>query len=282
MPAIAINPIQDAIERLRSRVPVASKIRTKDWAQVPVGLRDRAQFSAGVDTVQTLQGFGEELDRWATLGREDPVRAFRDRSKFVAEARRKLGAAPGDTGDLRDITSRRRQELIYDFQTADAAEFARMKISSDPDVLDAFPAMEFLRIENRRVPREEWPERWVAACQAAGDERALAAYRSSGRMIALKGSRVWIELSRFRKPWPPFEFGSGMGTEDLGRDDAEELGLINRSEQPPSPDLEYNKELKASVENLDPDLQAKLKEWFGDQIKIEEGTAQWVAEEPAT
>jgi hypothetical protein len=83
-------------------------------------------------------------------------------------------------------------------------------------------------------------------------------------------------LSRFGKPWPPFDFGSGMGTEDLGRDEAEELGLIAIEEPPPSPELEYNKELKASVENLDPELQEKLKDWFGDQIEIEGGTARWV------
>lgn len=278
MPEIAINPIVDAIERLRARVPIASRIRTREWAQVPVGLRHRAQWSAAQDQIQTVQNLMTDLDRWATLGRDNPALAFRDRSKFVAEQRRKLGAAPGDTGDIRDIASQRRLELIYDFQTQDAAEFARLKISSDPDVLDAFPALEFTRIESRRVPREDWPERWIGAAQAAGDPRALAAYQNTGRMVALKGSRVWIELSRFRKPWPPFDFGSGMGTEDLGRDEAEDLHLLDRAEQPPAPDLAYNKELQASVENIDPELQEKLKDWFGDQIVIEEGTARWAGE----
>ena len=83
----------------------------------------------------------------------------------------------GDSGDVADINARRRLELIYDFQTTDAMEFGRWKMGQDPEVLGAFPSQEFLRIEARRVRREDWPARWVLAAQQSGDQAALAVQR---------------------------------------------------------------------------------------------------------
>lgn len=39
-------------------------------------------------------------------------------------------------------------------------------------------------------------------------------------MIALKSDRVWTNFSRFGRPYPPSDFGSGMGVEDIDRDEA--------------------------------------------------------------
>ena len=77
----------------------------------------------------------------------------------------------GDSGDVADINARRRLELIYDFQTTDAMEFGRWKMGQDPEVLGAFPSQEFLRIEARRVRREDWPARWVLAFRTLADRR---------------------------------------------------------------------------------------------------------------
>ncbi|MHB9008159.1 MAG: hypothetical protein ACYDC1_14630, partial [Limisphaerales bacterium] len=136
-----------------------------------------------------------------------------------------------------DINARWRLELIYDFQTTDAMEFGRWKMGQDPEVLGAFPAQEFLRIEARRVRREDWPARWVLAAQRSGDQAALAVQRSTGRMVALKGSGIWRALSIFGRPWPPFDWGSGMGLEEINRERAEALGLGGRSplDDGPSP-----------------------------------------------
>ena len=171
----------------------------------------------------------------------------------------------GDTGDITDITSRRRLELIYDFQTQDAGEFGRWKIGQDPELLDAFPAQEFLRIESRRMPREDWPARWQEAGGRFFD----------GRMIALKNDPVWTKLSRFGRPWPPFDFGSGMGLEDIDRDQAEALGVIAPDQQPLAQDADFNKNLNADVSSLGEDLAGKLSQWFGDRVKIEGDTAEW-------
>ena len=55
----------------------------------------------------------------------------------------------------------------------------------------------------------DWGTRWSQA-----GEKFYA-----GRMIALKSGPVWCEISRFENPWPPFNYGSGMGVEDIDRDE---------------------------------------------------------------
>jgi len=265
MPQIVIQPFEDAVDRLVGKTAVASKLRTKDWEGMDLSIRERSFFSAGVDDLRTVQTFQDKLNEALTLGHDNPERAFMDRSKFVSEMRQALGAPEGDSGDITDITSRRRLELIYDFQTQDAAEFGRWKIGQDPELLDAFPAQEFLRIESRHVPREDWPERWRAAGGRFYD----------GRMIALKNDPVWTQLSRFGRPWPPFDFGSGMGIEDVDRDEAERIGLIAPGQQPLAKDEDFNKNLNADVSGLDENLAAKLNEWFGDKVKIDGDVAEW-------
>ncbi|MBR0198127.1 MAG: hypothetical protein IJQ34_08330, partial [Kiritimatiellae bacterium] len=70
-------------------------------------------------------------------------------------------------------------------------------------------------------PRGDWPKRW----QKAGGK-----IFPGGRMIALKDDPVWVKLSVFDNPFPPFDWGSGMGLEDIGRKEAVKLGLIDDKE----------------------------------------------------
>jgi hypothetical protein len=132
----------------------------------------------------------------------------------------------------------------------------------DPDVLDAFPAQELVREEDRKQPRD-WESRWTAA----GGELI------DGRMVALKTDPIWTKISRFGTPWPPFDFGSGMGLNDISRDEAEQLGLIEPGAPVAAEDEYFNKELAASAENIDEQF---LKDSFGDQVRIKDGKAEWV------
>src|SRR5205814_1705852 len=89
-----------------------------------------------------------------------------------------LGLGPEDplkAGSLEDVTSLQRLELIVRHNLQSAQEYARWKAEQDPAVLDAYPAQELKRIEQRDVPRgmrrtssgvlievpaEGWPARW--------------------------------------------------------------------------------------------------------------------------
>jgi hypothetical protein len=180
----------------------------------------------------------------------------------------RLGLQPQDptkAGTLEDVTSLRRLELIVDHNTQQAQEFARWKTEQDPAILDAYPAQELIRIEEREVPRD-WLQRW----RAAGGE-----VFAGGRMVALKNDGIWTKISRFGVPFPPFDFNSGMGLEDVSREDAEQLGLIRADQQLRPMEADFNQGLAASVENLSPRMQGALQTIFGNQVQVENGRANW-------
>lgn len=149
-----------------------------------------------------------------------------------------LGHSPQDGGGILNPASRRRLSLI-DTNRQMAASVARLW-SQTPATVDAYPAWELTRFEDRRAPRADWQRRWRAAGEAVGWEGAL---RTSGiypdwGMVALKSSPVWAALGAgaggFRdalgNPYPPFAYGSGLDWEDVERGRCEELGLIGPGE----------------------------------------------------
>lgn len=282
MVEVAANPL--AVEKIRAKTPIGSPLNSAEWADIPLALRERAQFSSKIENLRFLQRVQDrvtqavEMIRRPGEGKDGGDGAYQTREKFVAEMRKiameegldprnKPGTADR-AGTLRDPTSERRLKLIYDQQTQSAQEYARWKAEQDPDVLAAFPAQEFLRVEIRKVPRINWGERWTAAGgQAIG-----------GRMIALKNDPVWTKLSRFGTPYPPFDYGSGMGLRDVSRKEAEELGLIKPGETPVPAERKFNEDLQASVTDLNPTWQMHLKDTFKDQISIKNGVAKWKAQ----
>lgn len=258
-------PFAAAVARLESKTPVGSPLRTKDWGQLALGLRDRAFFSAGVESMKTLAAMQGKIDEALRLPSGDSERAFMDRSKFIAEMRQALGAAPGDSGELTDLTSTKRLGLIYDFQIEDAREFGRWQAAQDPDLLDAFPAQELLRVEAREEERD-WPTRWTEAGGKFFD----------GRMIAAKDDPVWMKISRFGRRWPPFDFGSGMGLEDIDRAEAEALGVIPPGATVAPAEADFNQGLQASVPDASPALLDGFKAIFGDQVDVShDGKITW-------
>lgn len=281
----ALEPLRDVVAKISAKTPVGSLLRTRDWARIPLALRERAQFSAGVESVRVLQSVQDRLAAQFKLQREQLANgqeATFDRSSFIDSIReiaRDEGLTPVKEelrGGLQDITSIPRLGLIYDMQNQMAQGHARWKIDQTEGALLLWPAQEFLRVEDRRAPREDWPKRFAEAAQAAGDDLALQVLGSTGRMIALKTSGVWTKLSRFGTPWPPFDFGSGMGLEDIDRDEAIDLGLLQPNQAVLPIEKDFNDELEASTTGLGPAMLAKLARHFGDQIRITDDSVEWV------
>jgi len=157
----------------------------------------------------------------------------------------------------------RRLNLIHDIQTENAQEFAKWKMEQDPDVLNAFPAQEFIRVSPRLHPRTDWKARWIEAGGRAG------------RMVALKTDPVWIALSRFGRPWPPFDYGSGMGLRDISRREAIALRLMKKDERIQPIEKPFTEKMQADVSGLSDKMQSALKRSFGDQVEIVNGVAKW-------
>jgi hypothetical protein len=270
--AVTVAPLAEAVAKLDARTPIGAALRSDQWADVPLALRERAQFSANVESVRLLSAIQEKLRTRLTLAREQVANgeAFVDRSSFIADIRgiaKAEGVRTTDgagAGTVRDIRSSARLGLIFDQQTRQAAGFADWKSGQDADVLDAFPAQELVRVEERQVPRA-WPSRWLAA----------GGRFFRGRMIAMKSDPVWEKISRFGTPWPPFDFGSGMGVRDVDRAEAEALGLLTAAEGVALVERRFNDGLEASVSGWRPDEVSTLKGAFGDQVVERDGRLRW-------
>jgi hypothetical protein len=284
------GPLQDAVAKMDRKSPVAAILTSAQWDKVPVAIRERSQFSARVGSVRLLQHIQDqarsalawETEKIAASDRAAGGEAFIDRSSFIASARKIAieeginTTTPNQYGTVRDIRSAKRLGLIWDMQTGMASEYARWKINNDADVLDAFPAQRLVRIEERDHPRPPWfwPSRWAEAYAKSGSVQSAL----EGEMVALKTSGIWAALSRFGTPWPPFDYGSGMGLEDVSRDEAEALGLLRPSEVvPPEPDPGFNTGFEMGVRDLDPKLVDWITTSMGDVVSLVDGVLKWIS-----
>jgi len=262
------TPLADAVAKLDAREPVTSVLNSAEWAQMPVALRERALFSAGVDWADFLTAQKAKLLDALSLRKEQVARgeAYVDRSSFIGDLR-KLVIAVGKSdgsGGLKDLASRARLGLIYDIQTQSAIGHTRWKFEQRPAVLAAFPAQELLR-STARAPRGDWESRWTD----------LGGQIFNGRMIALKTDPLWASLSRFGVPWPPFDFGSRRQLRDVDRAEAEQLGLIGPDDDLAPIEMDFNAGLASSAEIADPDVRAGLTDLFGAQIAFDGAKARW-------
>jgi hypothetical protein len=275
---ITTSPWTEMVSNFSSKTIIGSRLRSDEWAGVPVALREEAMFSSTVEDLRVLSAMREKILQGLEQAR--PGGTGMDGARFAADLRNLMGAAPGDSGDLTDITSTRRLSLIWNFQVASANAKAAYKADLDPNLLDAFPGYRLIRVESRRVPRD-WYERWGEAGAAVGWEGA-----SKTELIALKTSPIWTALSRFGRPTPPFDFQSGMGWEDIDRAEAEALGLLPKNQSPAArlqmlrdasakQQQDWNEGLQASVKGLNDEARGWLKDAFGDQVSIDGDTAEW-------
>ncbi|MFO1461232.1 MAG: hypothetical protein U1G08_17750 [Verrucomicrobiota bacterium] len=269
-------PFKEALQKLGQRTPIAADLGSAEWAQVPVALRERAMFSAHVESLKFLQRVRDSLGDFLGASREllptpdggvtDALKMgsraqFIDRMRELAISEGMGPLEPEDAGTVRDVTSEQRLALIFDVQTQAATRFGDWKQGMDPDVLDEFPAQRFIREVGVEKPRRIHDE-------------------NEGEVRLKSDLAFWLSMNDpafggFGVPYGPWGFNSGMGVEDIDRAEAESLGLLAPGEKVQPVEQEFNDHLKASVSGLDPDLHEVLKSRFGDQIKIEEGAAWW-------
>lgn len=130
------------------------------------------------------------------------------------------GVPPAKPGEMRDLSSSRRIQLILDTNVKQAISLGQMAASEDPMLLMMHPAWELRRMGARKKPRGDWKKRWKAAGDKCGWKGAL-----KKQMIALKTSSIWQALAdgaggfqdTLGSPYPPFAFGSGLAWASVGR-----------------------------------------------------------------
>ena len=130
------------------------------------------------------------------------------------------GVPPAKPGDIRDLSSSRRIQLILDTNVKRARSMGQVAASENPLTLMSMPAWRLTRTGARKKPRGNWNRRWAAAGAKCGWKGA--AHRT---MCALKTSPIWQALAdgaggfddTLGSPYPPFAFGSGMAWVNVRR-----------------------------------------------------------------
>ncbi|MDE2096189.1 MAG: hypothetical protein KGL39_03015 [Patescibacteria group bacterium] len=213
-------------------------------------------------TQGTLEAMKRSLARYFDKISSDKIQQFADEAKAAVESTLKTmqEARPGETltttvGESPATARTALTEFLEDATGEDVAEkmnvdfFLRVAkevaegagnfvaMNSDPDRVDEYPAVELVRVYPRKAPRgtsgrpgdDDWPTRFEAA----------GGILIEGRMVALKDDPVWDALGdgeggyddALGNPFPPFAFNSGMDWDEVARDDAEELGLLDEGEE---------------------------------------------------
>lgn len=252
---------------------VAAGIPSNEWATVQAGLRNRAFFMSRVTNARILHE--------ARQG----VRDLLDEGKSASEIRRDLRRAislsdrpadGADRGTIKDIFTRRRLDTMIEQNVRQAKGYADHLRATTGGALLAFPGYELVRVRQSKEPRD-WAARWVRAAREVG---YAGVNRRSAAMVALKTSPIWVRLSAFGNPFPPFDWGSGMGLDDVERERCEALGLVGEGvpEQRP-PKLDLNGHLEAAVPFRDDSAEAgRLRGLFGDQVEFRGNAVRWRGE----
>ncbi len=262
----------------KALVGSGSNMDSAAWANhVQANLKDRAFFSACV-AEQNLLDAAKRLSAEYAAGGTDLSKLRMEWRDYLTHSGYKPPKGMAET--IKDLYSQSRIDTIIKTNVAQARGFIQYAEGTTPGAFAAFPAQEFARIRHSLHPRKDWPQRWH---KAGGKIYA-------GRMIALKNDAVWGNLGKlgpFGNPFPPFDWGSGMGVLDVDRKTAIELGLITEDALRARVDKLRKREEAGDLPSMNGHLAAKipykqstyqdLKSRLGDFVKIdkERGEIVW-------
>lgn len=229
MPLERPTTFEAALAYLRNQELMPTRLRTWELSTLPVEIRQRSMFSAGVMEVEILDRFLTEVK--LIVGTETDRATARLRVKQLLN-RLEYQPPDGKAGSLEDLSSDRRINLVLDTNVDQAQGFGAHQAQQNPDFLFLFPANELFRAG--AIPKEPrpWLEKWVRA----------GGKLYSNRMIALRDDPVWTKgleeggFNRFGTPYPPFDFNSGMRIRNVSRQDAIQLGVVQSENDAPAVD----------------------------------------------
>lgn len=239
-------PVFDAYREASDRDLLPTSLGTKELRELGAGTLARSVFVARGTSAAFLSKLKEVVEQ-LTAGNIGEA----DARLILLEALKALGYtpeggfpdAPGAVppamkGTLQDLSSFRRLDLIVRTQIDLMRGAGQQFRGQEPARLQAAPAWELFRIEQKDAPRKWSSQEDGSDARHSGkiDERSrwtIAGGKLSGRrMIALKGDPVWGELgssSNFDDALdvdhPPFAFHSGMWWREVSRAECIALGV---------------------------------------------------------
>ena len=259
-----------AADLILKKALVGSQIGSEQWSYIHAGLRDRAFILSRIEDTR-IQSEMRRLTSEVTRMNLDPSEFRREIRKRLQE----LGYAPkeGDAGTIKDLYSKRRLDVIWRQNRDQARGYIQFKQFTTPTALEEFPANRLVRVQRRKQPRD-WDAKWREGAERVGWK---GVYRGPDK-VALKTSPIWVAINRFGHYYPPFDFGSGMGVENVSIDECIRMKFIKPDDPPQKvPDVGFNDGYECEVPELRNDSLCGqiLKRDFGDQIVIENSKVKW-------
>lgn len=220
----------DALRVAREREILPTSLDTAGLRQLDSALRARGVFVARGTNAAYLTKLKEVVDGLAQgdIGEADARLALLETLRALGYTPE--GGFPDDPpgkvpsavkGTLQDLSSFRRLDLIVRTQVDLMRGAGQQLAGHSPDRLEAAPAWELIRIEDREVPRD-WPKRWTD----------MGGELIGGKMIAFKGDPIWGEIGSSENfpdaldvDYPPFAFNSGMGWREVTAEEARRLNV---------------------------------------------------------
>ncbi|MBB5351354.1 hypothetical protein HNR46_001590 [Haloferula luteola] len=271
------KPFMETLGFIEKKVPRGELWDSAEWGNQRAAVRVRAIWSAGIEDARFAERTRQLLLDFLTQATEEVVgpdgvkrKALKvgSRADFVKKIREfmlKEGMAKGGFGevnrnDVTDLRSAARLKLIFDTNIRQAFGYGKWRQSMSPAVRRAFPAARFVRVRGVKEPR-------LRHAAGEGDVRLKTDFDFWAK---------WHNdplIGGFGVPWEPYGFHSGMGQQDVRREEAERLGLKVNEPAPKTPG--FNEGLRAEVGKLDPELRRRLAQRLrqianreGDEMKI--------------
>jgi len=217
---------QTGVSGLTPRATSLSSDRIKkEWSQK---IKDEAVFGARITHRAYVDSIKKRLVEviGGTITPQEAERRLKETLRDLGYSPeggfrgKNKGVPPAPPGDIRDLSSSRRIQLIIDTNVKRARSMGQVAASENPMTMMSLPAWKLTRTGARKKPRGDWNRRWAAAGAKCGWEGA-----SKRQMIALKTSPIWQALAEgaggfedtLGSPFPPFAFGSGLAWVSVGR-----------------------------------------------------------------
>lgn len=210
-----------------NQIHLPTELRTREMELLPASERERLFWSAGVHDVEML----EALDVIRRQNLEGKL-STQEARRAIREAGKRLGykPAPGTEGTIKDLMSLQRQNVFLDTNNALANGWKDW--TKQQGALKEFPAQRLMRGKDRKA-RRDWILRWNdarAATQEAGASLATGLWHADvaekGGPIALLNHPIWIALSRFKLPYAPPDYLSGIIYVPASWSEAMDAGLM--------------------------------------------------------
>ena len=125
------------------------------------------------------------------------------------------------------------KKSVSELMASAVQAFQEFQNGQEQCILDMWPAQELFKCVDEPTS-VDWLDRW----KNAGGKII------SGRMIALKNDPIWIRISEFGLPYPPFDKYDLMWVRDVDRELAEQLGIISTKQSIPSQPRDWSQDKK--------------------------------------